>query len=77
MPPQLKMFSPIRGPLQKTIWKVALGLRPNKVWEGNYTKTKIKKTEYTSTFKTTKTINIQVCLKTPFVFLLGNFTIKN
>lgn len=25
-PPQLKMITPIRGPVQKTLWKVALGL---------------------------------------------------
>lgn len=37
-PPQLRMIIPIRDPVQKTLWKIALGLGPNKLWNGNYTK---------------------------------------
>lgn len=73
-PPQLRMIKPIRGLLQKALWKVALSLGKNKIWKGNYTKDKNKKDTFI--FEKTQMFDLQVCLKIPFVFLLGKFTIN-
>lgn len=74
-PPQLKMITPIRGPVQKTLWKVALALAPIGIWNGNLTKDNNKR--YTFNFEKSQKLNLQACLKLPYVFLIGKFTIEN
>ncbi|KAF6280971.1 hypothetical protein mRhiFer1_009333 [Rhinolophus ferrumequinum] len=74
-PPQLKMIAPIRGPVQKTLWKVAFGLGQNQIWNGNYTKD--IGNQYTFKLEKTQMFNLQVRLKTPFIFLMGKFTIDS
>lgn len=73
-PPQLRMISPCRGPVQKTLWKVALSLGPSKVWKGNYTY--FSKDNYTFIFEETQIFYLQACLRTPYVFLVETITIN-
>lgn len=69
------MIKNIRGPLQKTLWKVALSLGQNKLWKGNYTKN--NKKQFIFRFEKTQMFDLQVCLKTSLVFLIGKFTINS
>lgn len=71
-PPLLRMIAPIRGPVQKTLWKVALALAPASHWTGNLTKN--DPYLYTFKFEESQKFKLQACL---IVFLIGKFTVNN
>lgn len=55
---------------------MALSLGQNKLWKGNYIKN--KKKQFIFRFEKTQMFDLQICLKTSFVFfLIGKFTINS